>query len=134
MAERGYTATGRPRALGVGVGCLGVGSFSDNFSTTTGPIEAPGTVPACCRRLLRTPPPTRPRTSSSPPPDHEAGASAPMPPRNHKSAPRGEGREAAKKFFWALGVENRALGVWDRALGAVTPIRATGVGGGVGVG
>ena len=57
-----------------------------------------------------------------------------MPPCNHKSAPRGEGREAAKKIFWALGVENRALGVWDRALGAVTPIRATGVGGGVGVG
>lgn len=50
-----------------------------------------------------------------------------MPPCNHKSAPRGEGREAAKKIFWALGV-------WDRALGAVTPIRATGVGGGVGVG
>lgn len=58
----------------------------------------------------------------------------PEPQGNHVPAREGEGREAAKKIFWALGVRIRALGVWDRALGAATPIRAAGVGGGEGVG
>ena len=132
-----------PRALGVGVGCgrwvwaLGVWALG-HFPTSSRRRRALSRRRARSRHAVaaryRTPPSSRPRTSSSPPPDHEAGAPAPTPQCNHRSAPRGEGREAAKKFFWALGVENRALGVWDRALGATTPIRATGVGGGVGVG